>query len=129
MLVVLSGLSVALQLFGLYRPVGPGQVAWIPYGDKVAHLVGFAVPVALILITLSWYATRRGAVLTKLAIIAVAGLFAVHGVVSEIIQGNWYSDRSGDLVDVIADWLGVAMGVAAYAALRPAVTSRAGGES
>jgi hypothetical protein len=54
-----------------------------------------------------------GAQWPKLRITAlVVGVFAAHAVVSELIQHVWYRYRTGDPLDVIADWIGLAVGVA-----------------
>ena len=60
-LIVLSGLALTVQLYGLYRPIGPLEPTWFPQADKVGHVLVFAIPVALILLTLTWYAARRSA--------------------------------------------------------------------
>jgi hypothetical protein len=41
----------------------------------------------------------------------VVGLFAAHAVVSEAIQHLWYRHRTGDPLDVLADWVGIAAAV------------------
>jgi hypothetical protein len=104
-------IAVLLQLWGLYRVVGPPRVPWFPYADKVAHLIAFALPVMLILLAA---ALRHplGADLPSLRISAlVVGVFAAHAVASELIQHVWYQYRTGDPLDVIADWIGIAAGV------------------
>jgi VanZ family protein len=105
-------IAVLLQLWGLYRVIGPTRVPWFPYTDKAAHVICFALPVMLILLAA---ALRHplGAQSPNLRINAlVVAVFAVHGVVSELIQHAWYSYRTGDPLDVIADWIGIAAGVA-----------------
>jgi VanZ family protein len=105
-------IAVLLQLWGLYRVIGPPQPPGFPYADKVAHVIGFALPVMLILLAA---ALRHplGAQWPKLRITAlVVGMFAAHAVVSELIQHVWYQYRTGDPLDVIADWIGIAAGVA-----------------
>jgi VanZ family protein len=104
-------IAVLLQLWGLYRVIGPPQPPGFPYADKVAHVIGFALPVMLILLAA---ALRHplGAQWPKLRITAlVVGVFAAHAVVSELIQHVWYRYRTGDPLDVIADWIGLAVGV------------------
>lgn len=113
-LIVASVVAVAAQLYGLYRPGGPPQPEWFPAADKLAHLLGFAIPVLLVLCALTWYGGRRSAGL-------VLGLFALHGVVSEIVQARLYANRSGDVFDVLADGLGIALGAGAFLAVRPAL--------
>jgi hypothetical protein len=41
----------------------------------------------------------------------VVGVFAAHAVVSEVVQHLWYRHRTGDPLDVAADWAGIAVGV------------------
>ena len=104
-------MAVLLQLRGLYRVIGPSQTPWLPYADKVAHMMGFALPVMLVLLAAAlrhplgaqWPRPRVSAL--------VVGVFATHAVVSELIQHLWYRYRTGDPLDVIADWIGVAAGV------------------
>jgi len=104
-------LAVALQLWGLYRVAGPPQQPWFPLADKLEHAVAFTLPVMLILLAAAlrrplgwqWPGPATQAV--------VVGAFAGHAVVSELIQHVWYSHRTGDPLDVVADWIGVAGGV------------------
>ena len=104
-------IAVLLQLWGLYRVTGPPQPSWIPYADKLVHAIGFAIPVILILLAVAlrrplgsqWPAFRTSAL--------VIGVFAAHAVVSELIQHVWYQHRTGELLDVSADWIGIAAAV------------------
>jgi hypothetical protein len=104
-------IAVLLQLWGLYRVVGPPQPPWFPYADKLEHAAGFALPVMLILLAAAlrhppgWQ--WPGAATTAV----VVGLFVAHAVVSEAIQHVWYRHRTGDPLDVLADWVGIAAGV------------------
>ena len=106
-----AALAVSLQLLGLYRVAGPPQPPWFPLADKLEHAVGFALPVMLILLAaalrrpggLQWPSPATQA--------AVVGVFAAHAVVSELIQHVWYRHRTGDPLDVVADWIGIAAGV------------------
>jgi VanZ family protein len=108
---VAAVVAVLFQLWGLYRVSGPAQPPWVPFADKVQHAIGFALPVLLILVTMAlrrrfswqWPGLRTGAL--------VVAVFAAHGVISEIIQHLWYRYRTGDLLDVLADWAGIALGV------------------
>jgi VanZ family protein len=106
-------LAVSLQMWGLYRVTGPPQSAWFPSADKLDHAVGFALPVLLILLTVTmrgvgwqWPGPRSSAL--------IVAVFAAHAVVSEVIQHLWYRDRTGDPSDVVADWVGLAVGVLAF---------------
>jgi VanZ family protein len=103
--------AVLLQLWGLYRVAGPPQPPWFPFADKVEHAVGFAVPVLLILLAIAlrgpmswqWPNMRTG--------VFVVAIFAAHGVVSELVQHQWYRYRTGDPLDVLADWVGITVGM------------------
>ena len=103
--------AVLLQLWGLYRVAGPPQPPWFPFADKIEHAVGFAVPVLLILLAIAlrgpvswpWPNMRIG--------VFVVAIFAAHGVVSELVQHQWYRYRTGDPLDVLADWVGIAVGM------------------
>jgi hypothetical protein len=37
-------------------------------------------------------------------------VFAVHAVLSEVVQGSLYRYRTGDPYDVLADWVGLGLG-------------------
>jgi len=103
--------AVLVQLWGLYRVAGPPQPPWVPFADKVEHAVGFAVPVLLILLAIAlrgpmswqWPNMRTG--------VFVVAIFAAHGVVSELVQHQWYRYRTGDPLDVLADWVGITVGM------------------
>jgi VanZ family protein len=107
-------LAVLLQLWGLYRALGPAQPSWFRFADKLQHVVGFALPVLLILLTIAlrgrfgWQWPGRG-----ISILVVA-IFAAHAIVSEVIQHVWYRYRTGELLDVVADWLGIAIGIVVF---------------
>ncbi|HSK33947.1 MAG TPA: hypothetical protein VK903_10715, partial [Propionicimonas sp.] len=107
---VLRVLAIAfliVQLVAVYLPGTPDgglELPWLPGADKVVHGLIFAIPVYL-------FARLSGRVGL------VAGLFAVHAVVSELIQWRFVPYRDGDVWDVVADLLGI--GVAALAALYP----------
>jgi len=119
---VLAVLAVLGQAYGLYRPSGPPQLPF-GYADKVEHALGFALPVLLILLALS---ARTGPV-SRRPVGVVAAIFAAHAVVSELIQHRFYRYRTGDPWDVVADWVGVALGVAVFWRLRgraPVVAKR-----
>jgi VanZ family protein len=104
-------IAVLLQLWGLYRVTGPPQPSWIPYADKLVHALGFAVPVMLILLAFALRHPLGSRWPTHGITALVVGVFAVHAVVSELIQHAWYQHRTGELLDVIADWIGIAAAV------------------
>jgi VanZ family protein len=111
---VAAALAVLLQLWGLYRALGPPQPSWFPFADKLQHTVGFALPVLLILLTITlrgrfgWQWPRRA------TCVLVVAIFAAHAIVSEVIHHVWYRYRTGELLDVVADWLGIAVGIVVF---------------
>ena len=128
-LIVLAAAAVAIHLFGLYRPVGPPSPSWFPNADKVEHLVGFGVPVLLILVARSWSGEAAPSAKTRQVTLVVVGVFALHAVVSELIQHFFYISRTGDPSDVLADWSGVALGgVAAWLVIRRRASLASGSE-
>lgn len=104
-------MAVFLQLWGLYRVVGPPQPPWFPFADKLEHGAAFALPVMLILLAAALRRPPGWQWPSPAAMAAVVGLFAAHAIVSEAIQHVWYRHRTGDPLDVLADWVGIAAGV------------------
>jgi hypothetical protein len=104
-------LAVVLQLWGLYRVGGPPQPPWFPMADKVEHMIGFALPVVLILLAVALRHPQGWRWPSPVTRPLVIGAFAAHAVVSEVIQHIWYRHRTGDPLDVLADWAGIALGL------------------
>ncbi|MFL6044106.1 MAG: VanZ family protein [Propionibacteriaceae bacterium] len=103
--------AVVLQLWGLYRVSGPPQPPWFPFADKVEHAVGFALPVLLILLAMTLRDRSRWRWPSPRTTVLVLVIFAAHAIVSELIQHQWYRYRTGDPLDALADWIGIAIGV------------------
>ena len=97
---VLLAVAVVVQLVVLYAPSGPSASPF-PGSDKVVHALVFLVPVA-------------AALLAGLPPRLVVAVFAAHAVVSEVLQGALLPARSGDPLDVVADLVGVGLGVLAW---------------
>jgi VanZ family protein len=106
-----AAIAMLLQLWGLYRVTGPPQPSWFPDADKVAHISGFALPLMLILLAAALRHPPGVRSPNRRLSALVIGVFAAHAVVSELIQHFWYRYRTGDPLDVIADWIGIAAGV------------------
>jgi hypothetical protein len=119
-LAVLAVLALAGQLYGLYRVTGPPTPPWFPQADKLEHALGFALPAALVLLTLDVRARarRRAGEPSGGRAVLVAAVFAAHAVLSELIQHAFYRHRTGDPFDVLADCTGVALGVGTALVLR-----------
>ena len=102
-------LALAVHLYGLYRDAGPPSVPWFTHADKVEHLVGFGLPCFLVLLALD---LRRAPGVTRTRTVAlVVAAFVAHAVVSEVVQGTFYTSRSGDPADALADVAGTALGL------------------
>lgn len=100
-LATLAALALAVQLVAVYLPGSPDggtELPWLPGADKVVHLLIFAVPTYLF-----GRLTRRVGL--------VAGLFAVHAVVSELVQWRFLPYRDGDPFDALADLAGIGLAV------------------
>ena len=120
-----AGIAVAAQLYGLYRTTGPPTPSWFPHADKLEHALGFAVPLFLVLVAVDLRSRVTRRELQPAVVLGVTALFAAHAVVSELIQHFFYRSRTGDPFDVLADWVGTAVGVGTYRWLRAAVERRA----
>jgi VanZ family protein len=107
----LAALAVSGHLYGLYRVTGPSNPPWFTQADKLEHVVGFALPVALVLVAAGLRSVSRGGRPTRRVRLLVLAVFAGHGVVSELVQHVFYTNRAGDPLDVLADWTGTALGL------------------
>jgi VanZ family protein len=88
--------TVMLSLYVLFWPTQGGP-ALFAGSDKVVHLGLFA----LLAGTARWRFARTW---------AVPGVVAVYAAISEVVQAVLLPARSGDLLDLLADLLGVAVG-------------------
>ena len=111
-------LAVGLQLWGLYRVSSPPTLSWFRNADKVVHASIFALAVGMILLTVWLRARSNGVPLRRTAVALVAAVFGLHAVVSELIQHFFYRTRTGDPRDVLADSVGIAVGVGAFQLVR-----------
>src|SRR3712207_5791983 len=99
----LAVLALVGQLYGLYRPSGPPAPPWFAHADKLEHALGFALPVALALTAWGLRSRSRGVQLGRGTWTLVWAVAAAHAVASELIQHAFYTYRSGDPLDVLAD--------------------------
>lgn len=98
--VVAFGAALLVQLVVLYAPSSPAEPPFAN-ADKVVHALVFLAPVAVAL--LAGGPPR-----------VVVGVFAAHAVVSEVVQHALLPARAGDPLDVVADLVGVGLGVLAW---------------
>ena len=97
----LAAVALVVQLVAVYLPGSPGgglELPWLPGLDKVVHFLIFGAPVYLF-----GRLTRRVGL--------VAGVFAVHAVVSELVQWRFIPYRDGDPLDALADLVGIGLAV------------------
>jgi VanZ family protein len=105
--------AVLVSLAVLFAPAG--EVPDAPPGvDKVVHVAVF-----LALAVTGRWAGVRAAVL--------GGLLLVYGAVSEVLQAVTPLDRSGSLADLLADAVGIAVGLGAWALGERSRRARSGG--
>jgi VanZ family protein len=95
--------AVVLQLISLYstHAFGGPKISGL---DKVVHLLIFAAP-------------ALAALMAGVSAPWALGILAVHAPVSELIQHFALPERSGDVLDVVADLVGVALAGLAYVVL------------
>lgn len=102
----LLGLVLVIQFLALYLPGSTiqGPTLLPPGSDKVIHFLLFAAPAFLLRrVTPRWWPIW---------------LLALHAPISELVQWAWVPNRSGELLDVVADLLGVGVGCLLAAAGR-----------
>ena len=92
--------AVLVSLAVLFAPAGnvPDALTGV---DKVVHLVLFLV----LAVTGRWAGARAG---------VLGGLLVVYGAVSEVLQAVTPLERSGSPADLLADAVGVALGLGAW---------------
>lgn len=93
-----AALVAQVALLYLHVPT-PSAAGSIPHADKVVHAAIFAAPALL-------------GVLGGLRPWLVALVLAVHAPVSELVQHALIPGRFGDPLDLLADWVGVGIGLA-----------------
>ena len=109
--VISLGLALAallLQLVVVYAPSGVGEPPF-PSFDKVVHVGVFALPVFF-------------AVLARLPAVPVVAVMALHAPLSEVVQHELLTQRSGDPWDAVADLVGVGLGALVAALVHRRVT-------
>lgn len=90
---------MAGQALALYWPSLPDTGVGLPGADKVVHVLLFAVPTFL----LARVAGLRWAV----------ALMGGHALASELVQGFVVGTREADPLDLVADAVGVVLGLLA----------------
>lgn len=91
---------LVIQAVAVYAPQSAGPPSPIPHGDKVVHALIFGAPVLVAAMAKgrSWLLVAVGC--------------AAHAPVSEVIQHALLPTRSGDVWDLAADLVGIALAMA-----------------
>jgi len=97
---VAFGVALVVQLIAVYSPVGPGG-SQISRLDKIVHVFIVSAP-------------ALAALMVGIRARWALGILAVHAPVSELIQHFALPHRAGDVLDVMADLVGVAVGGLAF---------------
>jgi len=79
----------------------------VPMADKWAHFIVFGV-----LYFLWAFALSKSAIKQLTWRLAFVLLF--YGIIIEVIQQYWYVSRTGDLMDVVANSIGILLGLIAF---------------
>lgn len=89
-------IALAIHFIALYSPGSAEQLG--PSGvDKLVHICLFALIVT-------------PALLLGFPVVPVICLAVAQAGVSEVLQAVWIPNRSGDILDLVADLLGIALG-------------------
>ena len=80
----------------------------VPMADKWAHFLVFAVLFFL------W--AQALSVKNQISRLSLKIVFALlfYGIIIEVIQDNWYFSRTGDLMDVLANTIGILLGLIVF---------------
>ncbi|GMA30688.1 hypothetical protein [Litorihabitans aurantiacus] len=105
---LLLAAALAVNLWAMYAPAVPGPGVELPLGLR-PDLVGHAASFAALTFTGLLAGVRPRLLLALVALNAVA---------SEVVQHLFLPDRTGDLADLAADAVGIAVGWLAWRAAR-----------
>lgn len=101
-------MCLALVLYATLasHPVGADELPLIPHIDKIIHCImmgGLTGAIAF-----DYYrADTAGHPLTRRAIATIAIAVAIFSILDEIAQSALTDSRSGDPLDLLADWAGI----------------------
>jgi hypothetical protein len=113
---VATSLSAGLTLYLSLGPVPPGAGAF-PNSDKVWHGLFYAVTTFLFLLAAVWRPGRGTGPFPRAGLVGVAVILVAGGVV-ELLQGVMTEYRKPELMDWIAELIGVTLALGSLAVLR-----------
>lgn len=101
--IVLSVVLIGVSLWYFLMPLAPDFAAWlrIPFKDKVLHIFAFTA-------LAGWFAS----LLTNKHWRQLAACLVAYGVLIEVAQGLMGLGRQAEVLDAVADCVGVALGFA-----------------
>jgi VanZ family protein len=112
----------AVVYLSLGPPGGPSPFA---LADKVKHLVAYVVLTLAFLLAAAWRPGLREPP-SRSVVLAVVGGAVALGILLELLQAvDPFATRQADVLDGVADAIGVGLGLLAWAALRRPATRAA----
>lgn len=97
--VVALGYTIFLGIFSLVNLSGLPSLD-VDDGDKILHVIAYA------LLMLFWYLTfHKNSTPKTMLKIALACIF--YGIILEVVQGKLTTQRTSDLLDIVANCVGV----------------------
>lgn len=112
---VLLALAIAYTIFltlGSLAPI-PQDPDAIEDIDKVFHISAYLGLAVLWLGVMRWRGTAKASITTKEILIAIV-IITIYGILIEVLQGALTAERQADYQDVIANSIGMALGIGAF---------------
>ncbi|MBI2238268.1 MAG: VanZ family protein [Actinobacteria bacterium] len=106
---------LGLNLFFSFAPLPPGADVFV-MADKLLHLLAYAATTGAFLLAAVWR-PGRGPGRYPRAASAIVAVAVALSVASEVLQGAVF-DRDADVLDTVADLLGVAAAYVGWRVLR-----------
>ena len=101
-------IAVIIYATWIPKPIPYEDLPGIPHIDKLIHAIMFGGLLAAVMFDYHRCSPRRNR-LTSGAILVFAAGCSVFGVVDEVVQGLLAIGRPSDFLDIIADWVGIAI--------------------
>jgi hypothetical protein len=103
-----SAIVLAVILYATWLPgsVEPDGIPQIPYIDKLIHAIMFGGFAGAIMF--DYERNQRGYLITA-TILRISLAVAAFSIVDEVVQGLLPIGRPSDYLDLLADWLGIAV--------------------
>lgn len=109
-------LAAILWLTLASKPLGDNDIQLFPHADKVAHAIMFGGFTFCIII--DWMRKHNWKKCSRSIGITAAASSILLGVLTEILQQSMHVGRSGDPLDLIADFIGALLTAIAFCSFR-----------